>query len=1409
MVKLFDKDARVFTTLGIGVLTDVISIDITDERNGEFELEMTYPITGNLYNEIDLKKIIVTKANLTYKNDQAFRIYYISKPLNGIVTINARHISYDLSNFIVKPFEATNPKEVIEGIQNGLEYLGEETANIFTFETNYIEEQVSNESDADESEDEKKEDKMKVNTPTSVRSVLGGDGGLLETFGGDLEFDNFTVRHYCKENPRGKNRGFEIRYGHNMTSLEHKKEVINDFTAIYPYYAKKSTDAESLTENKYKPVYITKGVGDKDRYTRNWLTLEDGSDVALNPEKDLATGGSSYISPAIQIKTPGEFKDRLFVYISEKLLNNVNNASNGLIDGITNVVSSIIRVFNFVPVDWNKETYTPNNYYYVQEYIQINLKEETFQPNVYYYKDTNDNYILASEWDSTKVYFRKVDLSTELEKCTFILDTSNSMDPSKHYYNAILKGTNDVLAGHYYPVPKYGYVSRIGTDVHPSTEGIEIDEDPNNTGSWLSYDLNGEPISTALVNKFMRALPIQIQNGNAAGKMVIYDPFSDKYKELKNGIEKTFPVTTTESEEIVDIFELKKYNDITMDADKIKDGTPYFYSTSEYTEVTVTSESYESNKYYYESVTEYIQAYVSESTYKKGVYYVCNKVDNETVYEIYNGDWSSTKPLFYKKIKYAIDDSSEYTEGRTYYSKDDTYITIFKLVQIDASEYEPNKYYYPENTANIPYYRWKMLLDTSETFTDGRGYYKILVCEKVYKPIYNENYEANKYYKLVNNEFVLTNAFESGVKYYECNDAEDQYRSTVDYFSYCPDAPLIYIDEHNKDNTKVLSVDLSDKIEGEPTADDLLARANDYLKTNSEDFDKIDDSVTTDFVRLSDTIGYDFLGDIEQIQNGDTVRVVNVMLDIDRELQITSLKFDPLNNTYSDIELGKKEEKLSDTVLTSGSDISSLKNSEGYVNRAEVKKLIVDTLDAKNINVTGLLEATRAVIQEMVVTTLQVTDLNANRIVAGTIGAEDVTITSKIEVRGYNRLDNIHDEESYNQYAGTELYYKVYKYDSYTKDDDGFGFKEGYKEERTYYSKGETVFKVDDEGHLTANSADIKGTITATSGIIGGCIIENNKLIVESANISSLSADLLNGYSIELFNNIKDNKNIYASDSRVDDVVDYVDNISDSVDTLEDDTAGLVAYTKIQGVHIDGDGFRVVNSNNITVFNLTPEGNLTLTGNITATSGSFGSYNISEGGTSFVGDSYIYATYMNSDAEEYSHMMSVNGTSYIYNYICTTYIGNSSNIKGIVSTKMSVDFKQKNRIVNHQLNVGDGTFPLLSSGFEQNEGSQDTNEVSLYFPTDEYNYKYTFITTCELTLGNNSLGQIYLRNPRTLEPIRTYDIVSVMACEKYNGNKSTTGNVIVEIDNNNHMVTVRHANTHTIKVIVWLYLQLK
>lgn len=102
---LYPANSTSFTTFGLGTLTDTISCEVTEERNGVFECILKYPITGQHYKLIAKERIIKAKPNDTGE-PQAFRIYRMTKPLNGVVTVYGQHISYDLANVPVMPFYA-------------------------------------------------------------------------------------------------------------------------------------------------------------------------------------------------------------------------------------------------------------------------------------------------------------------------------------------------------------------------------------------------------------------------------------------------------------------------------------------------------------------------------------------------------------------------------------------------------------------------------------------------------------------------------------------------------------------------------------------------------------------------------------------------------------------------------------------------------------------------------------------------------------------------------------------------------------------------------------------------------------------------------------------------------------------------------------------------------------------------------------------------------------------------------------------------------------------------------------------------------------------------------------------------------------------------------------------------------
>ena len=208
---LFEKTETSFLSNGIGRLSDALSCVVTEERNGQYELKMVYPITGVHYSEITHSRIIFAQP-AEGKSNQAFRIYKITKPSGGRVTVLAQHISYQLTSIITSPFEGAGPSEAAAGMKSNAS-----TTCPFTITTNIT-----------------SATPFKIETPTSIRNAIGGmEGSFLELYGGEIEWDMYNV--YINT-ARGSNRGKVVSYGKNITSMQQEENIDKVITGIYPYY---------------------------------------------------------------------------------------------------------------------------------------------------------------------------------------------------------------------------------------------------------------------------------------------------------------------------------------------------------------------------------------------------------------------------------------------------------------------------------------------------------------------------------------------------------------------------------------------------------------------------------------------------------------------------------------------------------------------------------------------------------------------------------------------------------------------------------------------------------------------------------------------------------------------------------------------------------------------------------------------------------------------------------------------------------------------------------------------------------------------------------------------------------------------------------------------------------------------
>lgn len=209
---LYESGTTSFNNSGIGRLSDCISCLVFEERNGIFEVEFEYPISGRYYSEIREGRII-TASHDEQKDLQPFIIYSRSAEITGVVKFYCHHISYLLSNIIVKPFSAVSVADAFSAFTRD-----NMNTNPFTFWTD-------NATGGD----------ISIGVPSSIRSVMGGSTGtILDVFGGEYEYDNFLVRNYAS---RGADNGVTIRYGKNLLKLNQNVDAEYLYNAVVPYWS--------------------------------------------------------------------------------------------------------------------------------------------------------------------------------------------------------------------------------------------------------------------------------------------------------------------------------------------------------------------------------------------------------------------------------------------------------------------------------------------------------------------------------------------------------------------------------------------------------------------------------------------------------------------------------------------------------------------------------------------------------------------------------------------------------------------------------------------------------------------------------------------------------------------------------------------------------------------------------------------------------------------------------------------------------------------------------------------------------------------------------------------------------------------------------------------------------------------
>nr|DAG65828.1 MAG TPA: tail protein [Bacteriophage sp.] len=261
---LYDADRTSFPAgadNGLGILSDALSCKVTQELNGQYELELHYPVAGIHYSEIALRSIL--RATVGPDGGlQPFRVYRIVPGMSGTAAVYARHIAYDLGGYVVSPFTAADAPSAVAGIKSHALPAGMP----FTLTT-----------------DKTTVAAMSVTVPTSAWGLLGGQqGSLLDVYGGEYEFDEWAVRLLTR---RGADRGVSVRYGKNLTDLTQDASCANCYTGAVPYWRGNGITVTAA------PVYAEGDFG----YTR-LMPLDLSSSFEQQPTQErLQAAATSYI----------------------------------------------------------------------------------------------------------------------------------------------------------------------------------------------------------------------------------------------------------------------------------------------------------------------------------------------------------------------------------------------------------------------------------------------------------------------------------------------------------------------------------------------------------------------------------------------------------------------------------------------------------------------------------------------------------------------------------------------------------------------------------------------------------------------------------------------------------------------------------------------------------------------------------------------------------------------------------------------------------------------------------------------------------------------------------------------------------------------------------------------------------
>ena len=267
-----------FTAGGIGILSDCKKCLVTEEANGSYTVELSFPINAKFSSQLeDHNYQIKCKPNAT----DDFHIFYIynhyKDMATGLLYVYGKSRTMKLGNRAVKKFEFE--RATCQEAMKCLEKSMDQSSDIRLFS------------------DITRVGSTSIEVSNPLKCIKGIEGSLNQIFGGEMKHEPFKLSLL---NRRGRDHVTTFRYRKNLTGLKVETNFDGLLTRIFPYADVQNNEGEterifgnpvdSLNINKYdgeiysEYVQFTEDQGVTDQKSLNEVSKKYFS--SINPNCD-------------------------------------------------------------------------------------------------------------------------------------------------------------------------------------------------------------------------------------------------------------------------------------------------------------------------------------------------------------------------------------------------------------------------------------------------------------------------------------------------------------------------------------------------------------------------------------------------------------------------------------------------------------------------------------------------------------------------------------------------------------------------------------------------------------------------------------------------------------------------------------------------------------------------------------------------------------------------------------------------------------------------------------------------------------------------------------------------------------------------------------------------------------------